>query len=483
MPDTSAPATSVPPSTTAFRPISLPPVLASMVAVEMASGFTQQYLSPLLAGLGEQAEITTAQQNWIYVIQTTSMAVLTPVLSRLGDSYGYRRVLRLSVGLVALGSLLMALWPNLSVLTLGAVMQGGVVGFMPLMIGILRNRGGEHASRVGIGVLVGALLLAVGFAGIISGAVGAGDARLGLWVGVAAGLLGVAACVLMPDAEGRRVGVRPFDVPGFLLLAVGLSGVVLALTQGSAWGWGSATTLGCGLVGLAALALWPKVELRVPHPLVDVRMFTNARIAVLSAVTFLVSFATIGSIAANATFLAASPDEAGYGTGLNSAAIGWALLPMTLASVASSLLTPAMLRIVGERITIGAAGVFTLVGFGGLAMWHSTLLDYLVLSSFAGLAMGIFESAARALTVEAVTEEDTATAAGVNELVLSLGVAVGAAVLGATLSAHADTGGQVAVGGYTTGWAVCAGAGLAAALVAVRLRPAPSRKAGVVEAG
>ncbi|MGQ4515463.1 MFS transporter [Streptomyces sp. DW26H14] len=475
--------TTAPPSSAVLRPTGPRSMLASMIAVELASGVTQQYLSPLLAGLGERAGITTAQQNWIYVIQTTSMAVFTPVLSRLGDSHGYRRVLRLSVAAVALGSLLMALRPDLPVLTLGAVLQGGVVGFMPLMIGILRNRGGEKASRTGIGILVSALLLAVGFAGILSGEVGAHDAGDGLWVGVAAGLLGCAACVLMPDGDPRPARGHHFDLMGFLLLTLALSGVVLALSQGGAWGWTSAPTLVCALVGVAALVVWPLLELRRERPLVDVRMFRNPRVAVLSTVTFFVSFATIGSLAANSTFLAASPGKAGYGMGLSSAAIGWVLLPMTAASVVSSLLTPALLRRAGERITVGAAGATTLVGFGGLVLWHGTLADYLVLSSFAGLAMGLFESATRALMVEAVPEEQTATAAGINELVLSLGVAVGAAAIGAGLSAHSGPDGRVAVGGYTTGWALCAIAGLAAAVVAVRLRgAAPAGAAAAVPA-
>ncbi|WP_146075137.1 MFS transporter, partial [Streptomyces sp. Ru73] len=180
------------------RPLGPRAMLTSMALVEVASGATQQYLPPILPGLGEQAGLGTAQQNWIIVVQMASCAVLTPVLSRLGDGYGHRRLLRASIVMVVLGSLVMALRPTLPFLTLGAALQGGVVGFMPLMIGILRHQQGEAASRRGIGILVGALLLAVGCAGIVSGAVGAHDARLGLWIGVGAGVLGLAAGFLLP---------------------------------------------------------------------------------------------------------------------------------------------------------------------------------------------------------------------------------------------------------------------------------------------
>lgn len=447
-------------------------MLSSMALVEVASGATQQYLPPILPALGAQVGITTAQQNWIVVVQMAGCAVLTPVLSRLGDGFGYRRVLRVSIGMVVLGSLLMALRPTLGFLTIGALLQGGVVGFMPLMIGILRHQLGDAASRRGIGVLVGALLLAVGCAGIASGAVGAHDARSGLWIGVGAGVLGAAAGFLLPDAAAPPAAARSFDLRGFLLLTAGLVGVVLALAQGAAWGWTSAATLGCGLLGIAGLAGWWALELRVARPLVDVRMFRNPRVAVLSVVTFCVAAATIGSIAFNATFLGASPHDVGYGTGLRAGAIGWALLPMTLSSVLTSALSPALLRACGERATVAAAGVATLIGFGGLVAVHDSLAAYLVASLFIGAALGLFESVTRTLTVEAVAKEETASAAGINELVLSLGAAVGAAVLGAALGAHTAADGRVGLGGYITGWALCAVAGLAAAAVALRLRPA-----------
>ncbi|POX38203.1 MFS transporter, partial [Streptomyces sp. Ru73] len=263
----------------------------------------------------------------------------------------------------------------------------------------------------------------------------------------------------------------------------GLVGVVVALAQGAAWGWTSATTLACGFVGVAALAGWWALELRVARPLVDVRMFRNRRVAVLSVVTFGVSAATIGSIAFNATFLGARPDAVGYGIGLNATAIGWALLPMTLASVAASALSPVLLRRLGERPTVAASGITTVIGFGLLAVLHTSLVHYLIASLFIGSALGLFESVTRTLTVEAVAPEETATAAGVNELVLSLGSAVGSALLGAALAAHATHGGRVALGGYTTGWALCAAAGLAAALAVLGLRraPAPAPSATVPE--
>ena len=442
---------------------SLRTMLLSMAVVEVASGTTQQYLGPLLPGLGEKAGIDTAGQNWNYVIQQLSMAVLTPLLSRLGDMYGYRRVLRVSVLMVTAGSLMMALMPQAAGLTVGAALQGGLVGFMPLLIGILRSRTGREDSRRGIGLMVGALLISIGAGGLISGQVGARDPEAGLWVAVVAGLLGVAACVLLPDGRPPEKGQR-FDVRGLALLTGGLIGTVLAVAQGSNWGWTSSGTLLAGGLGAVALVAWALTALRTPQPLVDVRFFANSRIAVLSAVTFCLSFSSIGTLTANVTFLAADPGAGGSGFGLGSRSISLVLLLMVSCGFLSSHVTAVALRRIGDRATVAAAGVGSAVGFAGLALFHGTLPGYLFFVSVNGAVMGVYQASTRTLIVEAVPEHETATVAGVNELVLSYGSAIGSAVVGAVFAANPrGTSGHVTDTAYLVIWAVCAGLGLAAA--------------------
>lgn len=129
----------------------------------------------------------------------------------------------------------------------------------------------------------------------------------------------------------------------------------------------------------------------------------------------------------------------------------------------------------GERTVAAVDGICALLGLGGLAVLHSSLTDYLLLSILTGATMGICASATRTLSVEAVPVSETVVAAGVNELMLSLGGVVGAAVFSATLSAHTGSAGAVAIGGYTEGWAVCGAVGALAALDAIGLRPTASR--------
>ena len=124
-------------------------LLGSMATVELLSGVTQGYLTPLLPSLGDSLQITASGQTRIYLLSQLAFAIWTPLLAKLGESFGYRRFLRLSIALVAAGSLIMAISPSVLTISVGVVLQGAVVGFMPLLIGILRPGAGEspHRSR------------------------------------------------------------------------------------------------------------------------------------------------------------------------------------------------------------------------------------------------------------------------------------------------------------------------------------------------
>ena len=124
-------------------------VILAMALIESLSGVTQGYLNPILPALGPVFEIDDPTINGIFLISNVSFAVLTPIISRLGDSYGYRLVLRWSTGVVTVGVLQMALWPSLWTVTAGVVMLTCVVGFIPLMMGILRVSAPAQACTAG----------------------------------------------------------------------------------------------------------------------------------------------------------------------------------------------------------------------------------------------------------------------------------------------------------------------------------------------
>ncbi|MFG3155549.1 MFS transporter [Streptomyces sp. NPDC048219] len=440
--------------------------LATMTVIVVCSGVVQGYLTPLLPVVGRHVGLGGVGQSNLYLLSQLAFAVLTPLLSRWGDIWGHRRLLRIAVVMVAAGSLLIALRPTTATLALGMTLQSAVVGFFPLLAGILRSRAPEH-GRSGMSVLVGALLLSIGTGGFVAGSLSEEHAVAGLWTAVPFGAMALVAAFVLPAGTAPRAG--RFNAPAAVLLTLGLGTLVLVLTEGGSWGWASASSLLTGAAAVVLLALWIRVEHTTDHPLVDLALLRNPRLAVVSAHTFCAAFGAIGFLGANAVFLGSEPDD-GYGMGLGSRAISLVSLAMVVAGFVGSTASPRLARLVGDRATLVAGGGTGAAGFVCLLLFHGSLPQYLVGALLVGVATGMFEAVTRTLSVEVVDESETALSVGINELALSLGAAIGAALIGALFAGHPASGGGVAGAGYLWAWGTCAAVALGGALLGLLFR-------------
>ncbi|MDQ1056910.1 MFS family permease [Arthrobacter globiformis] len=436
-------------------------MILAMAFIESLSGVTQGYLNPILPALGPVFGIDDPTINGIFLISNVSFAVLTPIISRLGDSFGYRLVLRWSTGVVTAGVLQMALWPSLWTVTVGVVMLTCVVGFIPLMMGILRVSSPAH-TRTGVSVMIGMLMIMVGAGGLLAGIIGVTDPTLGFWVAVPFAVVAFICSFVLPDAGiPTREGIA---LAPLLACSLGLIGFVVALSMAPEWGWLDVRTLAAGVAGIALLAYWAKRDFSAPEGrrFMDLRMLVNPRIRAISLATFFFGFASISYFGTNGIFLHSNPDKTGYGFGLSPLLIAIVLALASVLSLVSSLLTAKALRRFGERATLVFAGVLLAGGFLVMAVAHGSLPGYCVGFAMFNLSLGMYQAGTRALSVEGVPLEETSTAAGLNELALSVGIAVGAAVVKLISSASAEAG-HITEPGLLSIWGALAMAALIAA--------------------
>ena len=128
----------------------------------------------------------------------------------------------------------------------------------------------------------------------------------------------------MPESPVRVPG--RIDVPGALLLAVGLALPLLAISRANAWGWGSPQTLGLIAAGLVVLGIWVAVERRTYQPLAHIPTLLDPPVAMTNLVTLLVGFGMFGSFLLIPQ-LAEAPESTGYGFGLDATGAGLLMLP------------------------------------------------------------------------------------------------------------------------------------------------------------
>ncbi len=453
-------------------------VVGLLVLFELTSGFLQGGIAPLLPEIGRELDIRDADLAWVVSAQLLAAAVGVPVLGRLGDLHGHRKVLRWSLVAVAAGSLLVALAPNLPVLLAGRVLTGPLAALLPLEIALVRDRLPLGPARAAIARLVGALALGTLLGGVVTGAVQAltDDVRLTLLVPAAL----AAACVpvsFLAIPETRRLARGRLDLPGAVLLSL----TMLLLLSGTATAKDHGLGLAAGTqLGLAVLlgALWTRVELRASQPLVDVRALADRRVAPFFLCAFAFGVVYFGGQAPDATFLAADPAVTGYGFGLSALEISLVALPAAATAVVTASLTA---RIAGRTGYVPALAVsFALVAASFLttAALHSAVWQLVAAKILAGLGLGVALGAMPTVIAEASDPSRTGVTTALYNNVKTLGGAVAGGAMAAVLTASAPHPGATPTEpAYVTVWLLCAALAAAAAALTLVARPAPAKTA------
>ncbi|WP_084965456.1 MFS transporter [Thermoactinospora rubra] len=427
------------------------PMVVTLAFSASTAALQTSAVLPMLGILQHDLRVSILAASWTLTISLLVGAVATPLLSRFGDMYGRRRVILAALLLLVAGSVMGALAGSLAWLIAARVLQGFSAALVPLSIGVAREVLPRNQLPTGIGVLSATMGIGSGAGMILAGLVG-GDFRAVFWTIGAVGLIATVLVAVLVDSSVPEVKGRP-DLLGAALLTTALIALLLAVTQGRAWGWTSPAVLSLVAVAAAGLATWTAVERRAPEPLVELPMLTHRGTVGASISSALLGFAFFGFFTGLASYararFAASTLE-----------VGLYLVPATVFMLVLSLYAGRLTRRFSASSLVGTGSAVVALGLVWLIVSHDHPADLYVASSLLGLGLGIGYAALGTMAVEHVDPAKTAVAAGVNALVRVVGGAVAGAVVAAILAARPD------VAGYEWTFAVCAVAGLVGAVVA-----------------
>jgi MFS family permease len=267
--------------------------------------------------------------------------------------------------------------------------------------------------------------------------------------------------------------VRPVrvDLPGAILLGTGLGAVLLAVARSDVWGWTSAPVLVLALGGAALLAVWVAVELRVPAPLVDLRLACARGILGANLAALLLGVTLFGGMSAVVLFIQ-RPASDGVGFGASVFVTGLLMTPMALTTFLSPPVARALARRVGEQVVLPIGAGVAAAAFATFAVLHSATWQIALTMALTGVGIGISYSAMPLIIVARTPPERTASATGANQVLRLMGGSVGAACVAAILAAHTSpVTGQPAESGYVAAALVVSGVGLVAAVAGWLLVP------------
>ncbi|AIY02237.1 membrane transport protein [Arthrobacter sp. PAMC 25486] len=455
-------------------------VIATLAFCGIVVSLMQTLIIPLIPGLPTMLNTTSANASWAITATLLAGAVVTPIGGRLGDMFGKRRILIVSLFAMVVGSVLCALTDSLAIMVTGRALQGLAMGAIPLGISIMRDL--LPPQRVGAAVATMSATMGVG------GAVGlplaafiaqSSDWHMLFWAAAALG----AACLalvwfVLPESTVRTPA--KFDSIGALGLAVGLSALLIPVTKGSDWGWGSLSTIGLFGFSVITLLAWGAYELRIKAPLVDLRVSARPQVLFTNMASIMIGFAMYGMSLVFPQLLMA-PSATGYGLGQSMLMTGLALAPGGLVMMALSPVSARLSARRGPKTTLITGAIvicagYVLVLFLNAQVWQ-VILSSMVISAGIGLAF----AAMPALIMGAVPITETGAANGLNSLMRAIGTSSSAAVLSVVLASMTMSVGPVSVptfDAFRVTFAIAVGAaalaGLLAAFVPSRASDTPS---------
>jgi EmrB/QacA subfamily drug resistance transporter len=408
-------------------------IVAVLALAGIVVSLMQTLVIPLVPQLPALLSADPADATWAITVTLLAGAVATPVMGRLGDMYGKRRMLLVSLAMLVVGSTVAALSSSLPPMIVGRALQGLAAGVIPLGISIMR----DELPRERLGSAIALMSASLGVGGALGLPLAAllaeqTDWHVLFWVSAGLGAaVAVLVGVLIPAADARTGG--RFDLVGAIGLSAALVCLLLGVSKGADWGWASGTTVGLFLAAAVLLAAWGCWELRHRQPLVDLRTTARRQVLLTNLASMVFGFAMFAQSLVLPQLLQA-PAATGYGLGRSMLAAGLVLAPSGLVMMAVAPLSSRITARRGPKVTLMLGALIVAIGYGAGIGLMSAVWQLVVVAAVIGAGVGLAYGAMPALIMGAVPTSETAAANGLNTLMRSIGTSVASAVAGVILA-------------------------------------------------
>ena len=408
-------------------------VVAVLALAGIVVSLMQTLVIPLIPQLPTLLHTSSSNATWAITATLLAGAIATPVVGRLGDMYGKRRMLLVSLALLVAGSVVGGLSDTLTPMVVARTLQGLAAGVIPLGISIMRDE--LPVERLGSATALMSASLGVGGAlGLPAAALLAerADWHVLFWTSAVLSAVVTALVVtLVPESRVRTSG--RFDLVGAVGLSIGLFCLLLGISKGADWGWADGRTDSLFGVAVLALALWGWWELRTPRPLVDLRVTARRQVLLTNIASGVFGFAMF-AMSLVLPQLLQLPKATGFGLGQTMVSVGLVMAPTGLVMMAMAPLSAGISRARGPKVTLMLGAVVVAVAYGLGTVLMASIWQLVLVSSLIGAGIGLAYGAMPALIMGAVPVSETAAANSLNTLMRSLGTSISSAVAGVVLA-------------------------------------------------
>jgi len=375
----------------------------------------------------------TDEATWVLTSYMVSNAVVLPMTGWLARRFGRKRFLMTCIALFTLASFLCGAAPNLATLIFYRILQGAAGGaLIPMSQAILlesfpSSEQGMANAIFGVGVMFGPII-GPALGGWIT------DNLSWRWIFYINLPVGLIALVMVGtfifDPEYAKKSREKVDYWGLTLLVLGIGALQIVLDKGQQDDWFSSPFIvACSVVTVVSLVLLIVVELRHPHPVVNLKLFKNLEFSAGNLVMFMVGFGLYGSLMLIPQFLQAL-------LGYSATRSGMVMAP---GGVSTLLLMPlvglAIAKYDGRKIVL--AGL--VISAWSMFMWQAFPLDvayehFLWPRLVSGVGLALIFVPLTTLTLSRMSPEQMGDASGLFSLLRNIGGSVGIAATSTMLA-------------------------------------------------
>ena len=427
--------------------------LAVLSMAGLAYAVLSSSVVPALPTIQHDLNASETGVTWLLTGYLLSASVGTAIIGRLGDMYGKEHVLLWTLVVLAAGTLLAAVSHTLALLIAARVIQGVAGGIYPLAFGIIRDEFPRERVAGSIGFISAILGIGAGI-GIVSGAIVVEHLSWNwlFW-------LPLAVVVAAGFCTWRFIPESPVRVPGRInwlaaaLMTIGISTVLIAISETTTWGWGSPRTTGLLAAGLAVCTAWVVVEIRAKEPLIDMTMMRIRGVWTANLTAFLLGAGMYSAFIVFPQF-AQLPTSTGFGFGASVVASGLYLLPSTIAMMVVGMAAGPIAARFGSKAAVIVGSIFAAAAFGLIAAAHDHPYEMLLSAALMGIGIGLAFAALGNLVVQAVPAHQTGAAGGMNTVMRTIGGAIGGQLAATLIADNTGADGLPAVTGFTETFAM-----------------------------
>ncbi|MDQ1596929.1 MAG: hypothetical protein QOI70_353 [Microbacteriaceae bacterium] len=449
-------------------------LIGYLFLVEIVSGILQGYYVPLISDLVRYLHIHDADFNWFEAAQLLLSALVVPILAKLGDMFGHKRILLISTVLTAAASWALVFADNFATFLIAWALQGFYVVWLPLEVALIFDRGRRTGTGASQTRKAAAFLVVALEAGAIIGALLGG--RVFGWLGEnvpltltvpAIAVTLVFFAILFGVPESIPIRGRSLDMVGFGILTMGLLLITSGLTLLRINGPGAWWVYLLIIAGLLVFIPFGRYELKQDDPAIDLRVLRQPTMWPVQLTAGLIGISLLGAQAPLSTYAGTDPSH-GYGLGLHSGDRSTLIGVYLISMIVGAVLFPLLSRRLSPRATLIVAAFFVAVGYLLFIPFHLEVWQVFLNMIVVGLGSGALVGAMPAAAAAAAPPGQTGIAAALTNTTKTIGGSFASAVFGIVLAAGvltAAAGTASSLLGYMTVWVVCGVGALIAAVL------------------